>query len=95
MVLLDARTAKWDDGRRIPGAQSLPADSSLELYESVVPEKNTYVVVYCGGAPCPAAKILIENMIACGYYNISEYEGGIKEWAFVKKFPVIDSRNIA
>lgn len=81
MKILDARNEKWDDGRRIPGAKSLPFDSSPEEMQQMVPNKDDLVVVYCGAYVCPLGKQLVESMLDQGYTHVLEYAGGIKEWA--------------
>lgn len=88
MVLLDARTQKWDDGRRIPGARSLPVDSDPTLFTQAAPDKEALVVVYCGGIQCPAGKALAEKMVSEGYTHVLEYAGGIKEWADEINYPI-------
>jgi len=88
MVLLDARTQKWDDGRRIPGGKSLPADSDPALFTETAPNKDALVVIYCGGVQCPAGKALAEKMLSEGYTHVLEYAGGIKEWADVMHYPI-------
>lgn len=88
MLILDARTQKWDDGRRVPGAVSLPADSSLETIRGAAPHKEALIVIYCGAYECPASKILAEKMVDAGYRHILEYAGGMKEWADVLNYPI-------
>ena len=88
VVIIDARTPKWDDGRRIPSALSMPADMPVELFAQFLPNKDKPLIIYCGGGNCPAARILCERLIAAGYSDVTEYAGGIKEWSDEKKYPV-------
>lgn len=81
MVILDARTQEWDDGRRISAAKSLPFDSNLEAITKAAPDKDALIVVYCFSTQCPAGKKLAEKLVAEGYTHVLEYAGGIKEWA--------------
>ncbi len=88
MVILDARGQNWDDGRRIPGAKSLPAGSSSEDIAQSVPDKNALIVVYCGSYECPASQYLVEKLVSEGYTHILEYSGGIKEWVEKANYPI-------
>jgi len=80
MVLLDARTGRFDDGRRIPGARSLSALSSAAEVAAVIPAKGTLVVTYCASLKCPASRHLAEHLRKLGYTNILEYPEGIAGW---------------
>ena len=81
MVVLDARTGRFDDGRRIPGARSLSALSSAGEVAAVIPAKGTLVVTYCASLKCPASRHLAEHLRKLGYTNILEYPEGIAGWA--------------
>lgn len=81
MTLLDARSGKYDDGRRIPGAKSLNAESSAEDVAKVVPDKGSLVVTYCTNLQCPASHKLAEHLKKLGYANVVEYPFGIEGWA--------------
>ncbi|MBS0271271.1 MAG: rhodanese-like domain-containing protein [Proteobacteria bacterium] len=80
MQLVDARTDKWFDGTLIAGAKRLPADATEETIAKTLPQKAELVVVYCGGAQCPASKNLAQRLVDAGYKNVIDYHGGISEW---------------
>lgn len=80
VTLLDARSGKFDDGRRIPGAKSLNAGSSAEEVARIVPEKNGLVITYCAGLSCGASHKLAEYLRKAGYLNVVEYPEGIAGW---------------
>ncbi len=80
MVLLDARTGKWDDKTRIPGAQSLNDKSTKDEVGKVIKTKDTLVIVYCVNLKCPASKNLYIHLKKLGYKNILEYPFGIERW---------------
>jgi rhodanese-related sulfurtransferase len=80
MVLLDARTGKWDDKTRIPGAQSLNDKSTKDEVEKVITTKDTLVIVYCVNLKCPASKNLYIHLKKLGYKNVLEYPFGIERW---------------
>ncbi len=79
-VLLDARSGKYDDGRRIPGAQSLNAKSSAAEVAKVVETKDTLVVTYCSNLKCQASPRLADHLRKLGYKSVLEYSEGIAGW---------------
>jgi len=81
LVVLDARTGKWDDGRRVPGAKSLGAKANAKQAASLVKAKDTLVVTYCSSTKCPASNQLAERLKGLGYTNVIEMPKGIKGWA--------------
>ena len=81
LIILDARSGKWDDGRRIPGAKSLNDKSSADEVKKVIPDKKSLVVTYCSNLKCPASAKLAKHLKKLGYTNILEYPQGIKGWA--------------
>ncbi len=83
MVLLDARSGKWDDKTRIPGAQSLNDKSTREEVETIIKSKNILVVTYCSNLKCPASNRLYIHLKKLGYKNVIEYPFGIEEWLAV------------
>ena len=78
--LVDARPDKLFDGTLIAGARRLPADTSAEMIEKSLPNKNQLVIVYCGGGKGPASKNLAQRLVEYGYTNVLDYHGGISEW---------------
>jgi rhodanese-related sulfurtransferase len=80
MVLLDARSGKWDDKSRIPGAQSLNDKSTKEEFKRIIATKETLVVTYCSNLKCPASNKLYIQLKKLGYKNVLEYPFGIQEW---------------
>lgn len=81
LVLLDARTGKFDDGRRIPGANSLSATTTAAQAAKFIKAKDTLVVTYCSNLKCPASSNLAKRLTALGYKNVVEYPNGIEGWA--------------
>ncbi len=80
MVLLDARSGKWDDKSRIPGAQSVNDKSTREEVEKIIKTKDTLVVTYCSNLKCPASNRLYIHLKKLGYKNVLEYPFGIQAW---------------
>lgn len=80
LVLLDARSGKWDDGRRIPGARSLNSGSSKKEIAKTIGGKDKLVVTYCSNVKCQASPKLAKKLHELGYKNILEYPKGINGW---------------
>lgn len=80
LTILDARAGKYDDGRRIPGAQSLNAESKAEDIARVLPNKESLIVTYCANLNCPASHKLYTHLKSIGYTNLIEYPEGIDGW---------------
>lgn len=78
MVVLDARTKK--NASRLPDALSLPYNSPEKKVLSVLPDKDSLIVVYCANAKCPMARKLYDKLSTMGYRNIYVYQDGISDW---------------
>lgn len=81
VVVLDARTGKFDDGRRIPGAKQLSPEATAEQAGALIPSKEALVVTYCSGVKCPASAALGARLKSLGFVNVLEYREGIAGWA--------------
>ena len=80
VVILDARSGKYDDGRRIPGAKTLSDKSTAAEVEAVVGDKDTEVVTDCSNLQCPASARLAAHLKKLGYTHVTEYPEGIAGW---------------
>jgi rhodanese-related sulfurtransferase len=80
VYVLDARSGKYDDGRRIPGAESLSAKATEKEAKKAVRSKDALVVTYCAGLKCPASAMLAKRLKEFGYKNVIEYRHGIQGW---------------
>lgn len=80
VTVLDARSGKYDDGRRIPGAKALSASASDDAIAALLPNKDGLIVTYCASLTCPASKALAERLRKLGYKNVIEYPQGIAGW---------------
>jgi rhodanese-related sulfurtransferase len=78
--ILDARSGKWDDGRRIPGAKSLNAGSKDDEIAAMLPSKDALVVTYCTNTKCQASPMLAKRLREMGYKNVIELPVGIDGW---------------
>ena len=81
MIVLDARSGKWDDGKRIPGAKQLSPDATKnDIKKAVGEDKNALIITYCGGPQCPLSSKLAERLKKMGYTNVIEYPEGMPGW---------------
>jgi len=80
VTLVDARTGKFDDGRRIPGALNLSPDATEPEIQSLLKDKNALIVSYCANLKCPASAKLAARLQMLGYKHILEYPHGIEGW---------------
>ena len=80
VVVLDARSGKFDDGKRLPGAKSLNAESPEADVAKLLPDKKALVVTYCAGLKCPASGKLAAKLRKLGYDNVLEYAEGMEGW---------------
>ena len=78
-ILLDVRTKEEFDDGHIEGAILIPDFEIEERAETVLPDKDALILVYCrsGRRSKNAASILA----ALGYTNVKEF-GGINDWAY-------------
>jgi rhodanese-related sulfurtransferase len=79
-LVFDARTGKYDDGQRIPGAKALSPEASATEVAKAIPDKNAKVVAYCANLKCPAGGMLAKRLVELGYKNVNEYPEGIQGW---------------
>lgn len=80
VTVVDARSGKYDDGRRIAGAISLPANASDEAIANALPDKHATIVTYCSNTRCPASAKLAARLVKLGYTNVHKYSDGIAGW---------------
>lgn len=80
VTVVDARTAKYDDGNRVPGAIALPADADDAAIAAALPAKDACIVAYCSNTQCPASKNLAARLKDLGYQNVFVMPEGIAGW---------------
>ena len=80
MIVLDARSKHYFDGTLLPNAIWLPAESTEQEIQAVIPSKSSLVIVYCLGVKCPASGWLYDKLIAMGYDNVYDYHEGLEDW---------------
>lgn len=78
LVLIDVREDhEWQQGH-IPTAIHLARGIIERDIETVIPEKDAQIVLYCGGGY--RSILSAYSLQKMGYSNIYSMEGGIREW---------------
>ncbi|MES2273780.1 MAG: rhodanese-like domain-containing protein [Chlamydiota bacterium] len=80
LALFDARSPKWDDGQRIPGARSLTSESPIEEFTALIPQNDSLIIVYCSHLQCGASGRLANRLKELGYRFVLKYAEGIDAW---------------
>lgn len=78
-VILDVREADEYNGGHIPGAVLLPYRDIPEKAQTVIPEKDRMILVYCRSGR--RSKIASDSLVALGYSAVYEF-GGIIDWPY-------------
>lgn len=79
-ILLDCRSSEYYDAEHIAGAINLRWKNVPEQAATVLPNKDTLIITYCGGMTCDASTKCFQNLKTLGYTNLLEYSGGIEDW---------------
>lgn len=87
-ILLDARGDHWNDKNIIPGAKLAASDFSEARLASIIPNKESLIVVYAFSSSCPKGRMLLDRLTSLGYDNLIEYPEGLKVWRDVSGYPV-------
>ena len=78
-VLLDTRTDEEFAQGHIEGAIMIPEYEIADKAESVIPDKDTLILVYCRSGR--RSKIASMLLVELGYTNVKEF-GGIIDWEY-------------
>lgn len=80
VFIIDTRFGRWDNGARIPGAESLNGKFTKRDITKKYPDKNAVMVVYCNNSECPLSGSFAKKLKQYGYKNIKHYKEGIEGW---------------
>ena len=78
-IILDTRAQYEYDEGHIPGAIVIPHDEVKEKAETMLPDKDQLILVYCRSGR--RSKLAAEALVELGYTNIKEF-GGIIDWPY-------------
>lgn len=79
VILTDVRTSEEYEQWHIPQAVLLPLDDISLKAQSVLPDKNSVIIVYCRSGR--RSKIASEQLLNMGYKNVYDL-GGIIDWPY-------------
>jgi len=78
-VLINTLPREAHEARHIPGSVNVPVDD-IEQVETLVPNKDDPIVVYCANADCTASPTAAEKLEERGYTNVVDFEDGYAGW---------------
>ena len=78
-IILDTREQDEFDEGHIPGAILIPYTEIENKAETVLPDKDAQILVYCRSGR--RSKIASESLAKLGYTNVKEF-GGIIDWPY-------------
>jgi rhodanese-related sulfurtransferase len=84
-VLLETLPKEEFETGHLPGAKNLPIDDIESRASTVIPNKNTEVVVYCASFDCNASEKAAKKLTELGYTNVIDYSGGKADWKAAEK----------
>jgi len=77
VVILDVRTQEEFDSGHIIHAVLLPYDEIREKAESVIPDKNRTILVYCRSGR--RSETAARELVKMGYSEVYDF-GGVLDW---------------
>lgn len=78
-IIIDARTEEEFSEGHIEGAVLIPEYEIAAKAESLLPDKDALILVYCRSGR--RSKIASEELVRLGYTNVKEF-GGILDWPY-------------
>lgn len=78
-VLINVLSRESYIARHIPGSINIPKDQ-IELAETVIPDKEQDIVVYCANSDCDASPQAAEKLLDMGYTSVWDFEEGLARW---------------
>lgn len=86
VVILDVRSQEEVERGKIDGSIHLPMDEIVSKVNSVIPDKNSKVIIYClSGSRSFIAAEFLENL---GYKNVFDMANGLLAWR-AKGYPLV------
>lgn len=80
MTIIEALPPKYYETGHLPGAINIPHDEVSNMAESMLPDKESFIVVYCANSPCPNSRVAANTLTRMGYRNVYEYVEGKQDW---------------
>lgn len=79
-TLVEALPVKYYQDGHLPGAVHLPHDRVRQLATTLLPNRDTEIVVYCASATCQNSHIAAGVLASLGYRDVKVYAGGKQDW---------------
>ena len=80
MQLVEALPEKYYRDRHLPGAILLPHDEVRDRADTLLPDKDAFIVVYCANTACQNSRVAARTLASMGYTNVAEYVEGKQDW---------------
>lgn len=77
----------------LPNAVRMGPEEVESMARTLIPHKDTTVVVYCAGKECDASTRVAERLEELGYKEVFDYPGGKEDWK-AGDFPVEKGRMV-
>ena len=87
VTIIEALPQKYFDAEHLPRALNIPHDEIEARAPDMIPDKDTFIVVYCASTACQNSKIAADTLQQMGYTSAYEYVEGKQHW-LEAKFPV-------
>jgi len=78
-ILINTLPRSAHESKHIPGSINVPVDD-IDQVESLVPNTDTPIVVYCANANCEASVSAAQALEEMGYTNVYDFERGYAGW---------------
>jgi rhodanese-related sulfurtransferase len=78
-VVINTLSREAYEAKHIPGSINVPTDD-IEQVETLVPNTDEPIVVYCANADCNASAAAARQLEEMGYTNVSDFEDGYAGW---------------
>ncbi|MBN1794489.1 MAG: rhodanese-like domain-containing protein [Candidatus Omnitrophica bacterium] len=92
VTIIDVRKYKSFQTEHIEGAISIPIAEIEKRYTEIPWEGEVAVVLYCGSESCPLSFAATKRLLALGFTNVMDLEGGLELWK-EKGYPVFKERS--
>lgn len=79
-ILINVLSPESYLARRIPGSINIPLEH-VDRIDSIVPDKDQDIVVYCANTSCDASPAFANKLIEKGYSKVWDFEDGFEGWA--------------
>ncbi|QDI74499.1 MULTISPECIES: rhodanese-like domain-containing protein [Leisingera] len=64
----------------LPGAISIVSDDIIDVAPERIPDRDTYIVVYCSSGTCKRSSFAAERLERLGYTCVRDYHEGKADW---------------